>query len=322
MKRAGTMLVWVAGMYVVLMLGSGLLIKALLTGGRIDAVVHSLNARMPVAVSVAEGSFDLMQWFRFQPVIRLRKISLANPAGFSAEPLLAVAEAGAQVDLLSPFKPDLRVPSVDLREPALNIETDGKGNTNIAAMLATAAEDAKGQGAGGGTNPSRGVTIDRVSVTGGTIRYQGQGTAPGANRPRYRVVAFRFRRRQDCEGSAGRADSLPAQGTLSLLLAPAEIPKALRDKHLGDLAGEPPPLCNWVRAAGKAPWPLATTVLASLARAAAPRLRRIGRNHLDAQFAQRPARSLYSAQNTPCVSTTSRKAAITVRVASSSTNCA
>ena len=166
-------------MYVVLMLGSGLLIKALLTGGRIDAVVHSLNARMPVAVSVAEGSFDLMQWFRFQPVIRLRKISLANPAGFSAEPLLAVAEAGAQVDLLSPFKPDLRVPSVDLREPALNIETGGKGNTNIAALLATAAEDAKGQGAGGGTNPSRGVTIDRVSVTGGPIRYQGQGAAPG-----------------------------------------------------------------------------------------------------------------------------------------------
>ena len=47
MKRVGTMLVWVAGMYVVLMLGSGFLIKALLTGGRIDAVVRSLNARMP-----------------------------------------------------------------------------------------------------------------------------------------------------------------------------------------------------------------------------------------------------------------------------------
>lgn len=70
-KRAGKMLIWVAGIYVVLVLGSGLLIKALLTGGRIDAVVHSLNARMPVAVSVAEGSFDLVQWFRFQPVIRL-----------------------------------------------------------------------------------------------------------------------------------------------------------------------------------------------------------------------------------------------------------
>lgn len=81
MKRVGTMLVWVAGMYVVLMLGSGLLIKTLLTGGRIDAVVRSLNARMPVAVSVAGGSFDLMQWFRFQPAIRLRTISLANPAG-------------------------------------------------------------------------------------------------------------------------------------------------------------------------------------------------------------------------------------------------
>ena len=171
------MLIWVAGIYVVVVLGSGLLIKALLTGGRIDAVMHSLNARIPVAVSVAEGSFDLMQWFRFQPVIKLSKVSVANPAGFSAEPLLAVAEAGAQVDLFSLFGPDLRVPGVDLREPVLNIETDRNGNTNVAALLAAATKG--GQGAGGGTSSSRGVSIDRVSLTGGTIRYQGQGSTPG-----------------------------------------------------------------------------------------------------------------------------------------------
>ena len=240
-KRAGKMLIWVAGIYVVLVLGSGLLIKALLTGGRIDAVVHSLNARMPVAVSVAEGSFDLVQWFRFQPVIRLRKISVANPAGFSAEPLLAVAEAGAQVDLLSLFKQDLRVPRVDLLEPALNIETDVKGNTNVAALLATAAKGVQGPRAGGGTSSSRGVSIDRVSVTGGTIRYQGQGTAPGltvrdielslsdfgAGRTAKVVLGARLfggaTSRLDFKGQAGPAgaDSLPAQGTLSLLLAPA-----------------------------------------------------------------------------------------------------
>jgi len=180
-KRAVKMLIWVAGIYVVVVLGSGLLIKALLTGGRIDAVMHSLNARIPVAVSVAEGSFDLMQWFRFQPVIKLSKVSVANPAGFSAEPLLAVAEAGAQVDLFSLLGPDLRVPGVDLREPVLNIETDRNGNTNVAALLAAANKG--GQGAGGGTSSSRGVSIDRVSLTGGTIRYRGQAEGGAGRAP-------------------------------------------------------------------------------------------------------------------------------------------
>jgi uncharacterized protein involved in outer membrane biogenesis len=258
-KRAAKMLIWVAGIYVVVVLGSGLLIKALLTSGRIDAVMRSLNARMPVAVSVAEGSFDLKQWFRFQPVIQLRKVSVTNPAGFSTEPLLAVAEAGAQVDLFSLFGRDLRVQGVDLREPVLNIETDRRGNTNVAALLAAAAKGR--QGTGGGTSPSRGVSIDRVSLTGGTIRYLGQGNAPrltvrdielslsdlGAGRTAKVVLGARlFGRatsRLDFKGQVGPAGaaSLPAQGTLSLLLAPVEIPKALREQYLGEVAGEPPP---------------------------------------------------------------------------------
>ncbi len=148
------------------------------------------------------------------------------------------------MDLLFLFKPDLRVPSVDLLEPALNIETNGKGNTNIAALLATTAKDLPGQGAGGGTNPSRGVTIDRVSVTGGTIRYQGQGTASGLTvrhielslsdfgAGRTAKVALGARlfggatSRLDFKWQAGPAgaDSLAAQGTLSLLLGSRRDP--------------------------------------------------------------------------------------------------
>ena len=160
MKRAGNIFIWVAGTYVVLVLGSGLLIKTLLTRGRIDAVVHTLNARMPVAVSVAEGSFDLLQWFRFQPVISLKKISVANPAGFSAGPLLVVGEAGAQVALLSLFGQDIRVTHVDLHEPTLNIETDAKGNTNLTVLMAAAAKGGQGQGVSGGTNTMKLLRVE------------------------------------------------------------------------------------------------------------------------------------------------------------------
>ena len=74
---------------------------------------------------------------------------------------------------------------------------------------------------------------------------------------------------------------------------------------------------------------------------AAARLRRMRRDRVNAELGERAfhlrlrpglpaggvwmkwlARSLYNAQNTPCVPTTARSAAMTVRVFSSSTNCA
>jgi len=246
---------WVAGVYLVVVLGSGLLIKAMLSGGRIQTLVRSLNERAPVAISVAEGSFDLVEWFRFRPVVTLSRIAIANPPGFSSRPMIEAREAGAQVALFSLFQDSVRLMRVSLREPVVNIETGPKGNTNAATVVM-----AKTPG-GAGQEKGKSVSIDSLSVTGGTVLYQGQAAGKGlavrdielslsdfgaGKRCQVTLGARLFggkTSRVDFKGGAGPAgtDSLPAQGSLSVVIAPAEVPRALRDEYLGDLLREPPP---------------------------------------------------------------------------------
>jgi uncharacterized protein involved in outer membrane biogenesis len=233
----------------------------MLSSGRIDSVIQSLNARLPVAVSAAGGSLDLWQWLRFQPAIALDQVAVANPPGFSSGPMLQVGKAGVQVELFSLFSRNLRVPRVELVEPVLNIETGAKGATNLAAVLAALEAKDRAPGGAAGNAPDRGVEIDSVTLANGTFRYLGPGGAPrltlreielalsdfGAGRAARLTLGARLfggkASRLEFQGQAGpaRSGALPAEGALSVLLAPAEIPKAARDLYLGDLAAAPPP---------------------------------------------------------------------------------
>jgi len=252
--------IWLIAIYAVLVVGSGLAIKALLTPARIGAVVRSATAGLPVAVTVQEGSFDLIPWIRFQPVVRLRKITVGNAPGFSAEPMLAVEEAGAQVGLFSLLGQEVRVRSVELREAALNVETNARGESNVAALV-TALGKAEPQSADNAEQSSgKRVSVDRILLTNGSVRYRRHGRAAdltlrdiqltvsdfGSRRPaRVDLEAQVFgakRSRLGFKGQAGPAtpNSLPAEGELSVMLVPAEMPEAVRSQYLGDLLREPP----------------------------------------------------------------------------------
>jgi len=261
MRAALKVLIWLIGIYAVLVVGSGLAIKALLTPSRIGAVVRSATASLPVAVAVQQGSFDLIPWIRFQPVIRLRKISVGNPPGFAAEPMLAVEEASAQVALFSLLGQEVRVRSVELSQPALNIESNASGASNVAALVAALGK-AEPQSAGDAAASSSGkrVSVDRILLTNGSVRYRRHGQAAdltlrgiqltvsdfGPKRPaRVELEAQVFgakRSRLGFKGHAGPAapNSLPAEGELSVMLVPAEAPDAVRSQYLGDLLREPP----------------------------------------------------------------------------------
>lgn len=261
MRVAWKLLVWVLGIYAVLVVGGGLAIKALLTPGRIGAVVRSATAGLPVEVAVQEGSFDLVPWIRFQPVLRLRKITVGNPPGFSAEPMLAVEEAGAQVSLFSLLGQQVRVRSVELRQAALNVETNARGDSNLAALV-TAPDKAEPQRSGKDEgNPSgKRVSVDRIVLTGGSVRYRRHGQAGdltlrgihltvsdfGTARPARLELEAQIlggsRSRLVFQGQAGplAPNSLPAKGDLSVTLAPAEMPEEVRRQYLGDLLREPP----------------------------------------------------------------------------------
>ena len=261
MRVAGKVLLWAAGIYIVAVLGSGLLIKALLTAGRIDAVVMTLTAGLPVQVSAGEGSFDLLPWIRFEPVIRIQRISVSNPPGYSAEPMLTVGEAGAQVSVSSLFGQTVQVRRVELRDAALNVETDAKGISNLADLLA--ALDRRKEPVQPKTEETargKAVAIDRVSLIGGTVRYKERGSAAGltvrdihlsisgfggGGPAKLNLEAGLFGSKASklvFRGQAGpySQESLPAEGSFSVVVAPAEIPKAVRQEYAGDLLSDPP----------------------------------------------------------------------------------
>ena len=251
MKRIVKTVLWMAGLYLGLMLASGLAVKAMLSSGRIKGVLSSLNSRLPVTVSAEGGSFDLAQWFRFRPVITISGLSVSNPPGFSSRPMLGIKEVGAQVALLSVFKDSFEVIRVSLREPLVNIETDAKGNTNAGALLAGLTS--------GGESKGGSASIDRLSVSGGTIQYAGQAPAAGfairdielsledfgADKSCRLTLGARLfggkTSRLDFQGRVGPAgaDTLPATGEISVVLAPAEIPPSLRNEYFGELLRDP-----------------------------------------------------------------------------------
>jgi len=107
---------------------------------------------------------------------------------------------------------------------------------------------------GGGEGDGKSVSIGSLSITGGTVNYQGLTVRDidlalsdfGAGQKcRVTLGARLFGGRDsrlDFKGEAGPAGagSLPAEGSLSLVVAPAEVPRGFRDEYLGDLLREPP----------------------------------------------------------------------------------
>ncbi len=263
MKRLAKTLALLAAAYLILVGGSGLAIKMVLSKGRINGLVAALNERVPVKLSVEDGSFDLTEWLRFRPVVALRGISVANPAGFAARPMLTVKEAGAQVALLSLFGGGVRVIRAHLIEPVVNIVTDAKGRTNVMALAAALSqaggpEENTTTSEGGGASGTP-VSVDQVTITGGTLRYQGQGGETltvrdvdlslanfGAGRTTEVTLGARLfggkTSRLEFKGAAGPVteSSAPAKGSLTVLIRPAEIPKKTRDLYLGQMLADPP----------------------------------------------------------------------------------
>jgi uncharacterized protein involved in outer membrane biogenesis len=257
MKRILKVVLWTVCIYAGVMLASGLAIKAMLSGSRIQQLFSSLNQRVPATLSAQGGTFDLQQWFLFRPVVTLEGLSVANPPGFSTQPLLTAKQVGAQVALLSFFKKEFEIVRVSLTAPEVNIESDVKGNTNLGLLLA-------GLTKGGGTKASEpggggGVAIRRLSITSGTVHYAAQAAGPGLAirdielsladfsadstcRLTLRAALFGGRAsRVEFEGRLGpfTATSVPTQGNLSVALAPAEFPPAFRKTYFGDVLSDP-----------------------------------------------------------------------------------
>ncbi len=240
-----------------LMLLTGLGMKLALSRSAQQSVAATLQSRLPVPVSVGEGDFDLAAWFRFRPAITLQDLSIGNPPGFSADPMLEAEGVSAQVGLLSLFSKRIDIHSIVLRRPRLNLETDAAGKTNLAALFPSPSQESEvgNQQSGGGR-----WAIQSLLLEEGAVRYQQlrrDGEPPAVEQVNLRLTDFApdatckvrleaspfggDESRLRFDGSLGpfQPASLPAEGELLLDVVMAEIPRSYREQQFGNLLKEP-----------------------------------------------------------------------------------
>jgi uncharacterized protein involved in outer membrane biogenesis len=242
-----------------LVIGSGLAVKTMLSGAQIQTLLTSLEQRTGAKISAKGGDLDLKSWIMLRPAISVQEFAIANPPGFSTEPLITAREVSTQVSLWPLLSKRIEVKKFALVEPQVRIEHNRSGRSNVELLLEASTQphvtanttDTSGQGSG--------FSVGEFRITNGALKYFEAGhNAPSLAVRDVDLVISDFAddrsaslkleaklfsgktSRLEFKGKAGPFRStMPASGDLTLTLAPAEIPKPLRDELLGDMLRDP-----------------------------------------------------------------------------------
>lgn len=255
MKRLLYALLITIAAFVVLVIGIGLVAKAMVGSAGRDKLVSMLQESTGVPISIATADFDLSQLFRLRPALSLTDISIGNPPGFRGKYLLQASSMSAQVELLPLLQKDLRVKSIEVDQPRITIEQNAHGDTNVETLVKRMSSGSKPSG-GSKVN----LSVDSVAIRGGQITLPA-GPTPSEQIPlrdvnislrnlaldqscQLEAEATLFNGKQSAlkiEGKAGPfgVNALPLDGKLSVTVAPNEIPATMRERDFGKLLGAP-----------------------------------------------------------------------------------
>ena len=247
-------------LYVVVMGGSGLAIRAMLSGETGERLRARAQRMLPVDVTISGGEFDLKRWFLFRPSLSFEDLRVGNPDGYSADPLLTAGSVAADADLRTLLDGGLEIANIEIVEPYLRVETSAEGVTNLDALLEALrrepepAESAPEVEEDGG----RPVVVRAFRITGGTIEYASAGGRAmvvknvGVEALDFDpTVPFALRAELDLfeeeavhlsfDGHTGPFDpqSCPADGAFVLDARPADLPQDFRVETLGDFIVSP-----------------------------------------------------------------------------------
>jgi uncharacterized protein involved in outer membrane biogenesis len=257
MKR---LLIVVVSLFVLILI-AGLIAGSWVSGSSKDWLAASLSENLGVPVTLGAAKFDLKQWFLLKPAIALEDITIGNPRGFHSPHLLEAKKLSAQIALLPLLHKNIEVHSIDIDHPLINTETNAQGISNIETLLKKEkGSSSSAPASSASASTGGGLVVNEFSVTSGEITLQDSAYAEGKMEMSGIDLHVRdFSRDQSCRiefsaklfggggskihlaGQAGPfgADSLPLNGTLSITIAPAEIPLALRRAQFGNLLVAP-----------------------------------------------------------------------------------
>ena len=258
MSKVLKVVLGLAVLYVVLMGGSGLAIRAMLSGQTGERIRAAAQETLPVDVSISGGSFDIAKWFVFQPSLSFENLRVANAPGYSNEPLLSAALVSADAALGSLLGEELEIARIEIVEPALLIEANERGVTNIDALLAALSAPDGGDEEPAEPSDGRSLVIGGFSIRDGSIRYVTPGEQPMVVKnlsvqvedfspaSSFSVSASLDLFEEEAvhlafDGDTGpfNPQSAPAQGALSVDAALSRLPEQFRVDNLGDFIVSP-----------------------------------------------------------------------------------
>jgi len=242
-----------------LLLVVGLIASSMISGSSKQTLGTALSENLGVPVTLGGVNFNLAQLFLLKPGITVEDIAIGNPPGFRSAHLLEAKKLTAQISLLPLLRKSIEVHSITIDHPRIMSETNAHGVSNIEALLQK--EKGKSEPTSGSTS-ARSLVVDEFSVASGEISSLNAASAHTEGIVDLSDINLRvrdFSRDQSCrldfsarlfggkdshiklEAQAGpfAANALPLHGTLSITVAPAEIPPALRVAQFGNLLVAP-----------------------------------------------------------------------------------
>lgn len=230
--------------------------RSMISGAGKQRLLSSLSNALGVAVNVDTVEVRLGSLAKLEPAIALGGIRIANPPGYSQNPMVEAESIDAIVALRSLFSSSPRIVALAINKPTLLVEKNTAGKTNLEVFMDHL--QAKPPAAPASTAPAdpSSLSIESLRIEDGSLKLAGQELGSwrnialaisgfGSGAPLTATASAHLLETRNSnlafQGTVGpfAEGSTPIDGKLDLAFAPAELPKTILTREFGDFLAAP-----------------------------------------------------------------------------------
>ncbi|HEY3441637.1 MAG TPA: AsmA family protein [Paludibaculum sp.] len=255
MSRSTKLLIVALSLIVVVFLGIALTVKSMLSGTGKDRIIAALSGQLGVSLKVGSIETSLPKVLTMTPALSLGGIEIGNPPGFSTSPMVVAQAIDTRVELGSLFSGTPRIIALEILRPAVSIEKNAAGRTNLQVFLdGLSKESAGAKPDAAQKSDAAALAIEDLLISGGSfqvageplgawgdinVRLNGFGTPRPLKAVAFASMAGAHKARIEFAGGAGpfAGAAMPVDGKLKISAAPGEKTRLELDVALkGDLS--------------------------------------------------------------------------------------
>ena len=165
----------VLGLVVLVLLGGAMVVKSMLSGAGKDKIVAALGQQLGVPLQIGSVDTSLPQVLSMTPALSLGRIEIGNPPGFSALPMVVAEKIDVRVELGSLFSGAPRIIALEILKPAVSIENNAAGRTNLQVFLdSLSKKGADTKPASAPKTEASSLAVEDLLIAGGSVQVAGE----------------------------------------------------------------------------------------------------------------------------------------------------